>query len=126
VVESHPPASHVEIARRFVAQKLQGYFSTFKGPLDYLAMNRADKTSTPPTKKITGPIPVIVVRAIIHPTPITDASIPEIQANLRLSRPRDPIIIEIGEPTRARRPNITVTPEAETVLLTTDKLTVPK
>jgi hypothetical protein len=31
---------------------------------DYLAMKRADKTSTPPTKKTNGPIPVTDIRVL--------------------------------------------------------------
>jgi hypothetical protein len=87
---------------------------------------RADKTITAPKTEIQSPHPTFVVKTSIHPIRIINASDPEIQANLRLTRPKSPVINEMGEPTMARSPNIVVTVELETRLLADDKSAVPK
>jgi len=67
-----------------------------------------------PKMKMNGPNPTFVVKADIQPIPMISASVPEIQANLCLTRPKAPIINEIGEPTMVRSPIIVVSGEAET------------
>jgi hypothetical protein len=87
---------------------------------------RADKTIIAPNTKMNDPNPTFADRIAIHPIPIVIANIPEIQANLRLSRPNAPIINEMGAPTIVRSPSIVVTAELDTKSLASDKLTVPK
>ena len=82
--------------------------------LSLFGMKRADKTIIAPNTKMNGPNPAFVVRANIHPIPIISANVPEIQANLRLTKPKAPIINEIGEPAMVRNPNNVVIAELET------------
>jgi len=93
--------------------------------LHYFVTIGAASTIAPPNVKTIVPNPVIAVMDIIQPIPVTNARMPEAQANVRLSNPRTPSVSEIGAPTIARRPNI-IASEFDTRPAASIKSTMPK